>query len=130
MIKLLAVAIIVYVGCCYDFYLVRHGARAPLKEGNSKSTHKVFGVGKEQLTMPGKSEAYYFGKQLRLIYKSLKDEELMVYSTPFSRTRMTAEYFLKGWSYQHPYIPSMKDDIVTFSANPKHVPPIVLSFKP
>ena len=69
-----------------DVYFVRHGARSPLVV----PMEDVFGVGLQELTTGGKIESYYYGKELRNRHSNLSSSNLMIYSTPYSRTRMTA----------------------------------------
>jgi hypothetical protein len=84
----------------FEYYLVRHGARAPLLSAVSDDIFlKIFGVANEELTAPGKSQAYFYGRELRLRHPDIKDEKVRFQSTNVSRTRMTAEYFIKGWKY-------------------------------
>jgi hypothetical protein len=47
-----------------------------------------------------------------------------IYSTPFSRTRASAEYFLKGW------LGINKKGNVSFDANPYFRPPANLTLLP
>lgn len=81
-----------------DYYVVRHGARAPLAARLDRKWIDVFGVPSEQLTKEGKSQAFYLGQELKKRHPSIDTKNLRIFSTMINRTRMTAEYFLKGWA--------------------------------
>jgi hypothetical protein len=48
----------------------------------------------------------------------------MIFSTPFSRTRITAEYFLKGWFGIH------KRGNISFVSDSRFLPPSNISITP
>ena len=75
-IRLFSLALLQLVVFGYDFYLVRHGARAPL----GAHLPLVFGVAKEQLTAAGRSQAYYLGQELNMRHYHIGDDEMLVHS--------------------------------------------------
>lgn len=105
----------------FDYYIIRHGARAPLSKVDL--TH-IFGVESEQLTPPGRSQAFYLGQHLRWKFPQVHSNQFTIQSTNYPRTKETAEYFLKGW-----YNLSGESDFtypatLMFEANPRFLPPI------
>ena len=93
MIKILITGLLVVAVVSFDYYLIRHGARAAL----SADLVNVFGVKKAQLTPAGRSQSYYYGKELRIRHPDIRTPDMLVQSTKVDRTLETAEYFLKGW---------------------------------
>jgi hypothetical protein len=60
--RLICTALLLIMINGFDYYILRHGARAPLQT----TLINVFGVEAQQLTPAGRSEAFYGGKELRL----------------------------------------------------------------
>ena len=104
-----------------NIYIVRHAARSPTQTDMSS----IFGVAQAELTPQGRSQSYYFGKELRSRHRSVPDDLMMVYASPDNRTVETARYLLQGW-----YTLENSTDGVYFKADPKYLPPVPLSYKP
>ena len=77
-----------------EIYIIRHGARSPTKD----DFQEIFGVLKGELTAEGRSQAYYYGKELRIRHRKVQSHELMVYASKSNRTVESANYFLHGWN--------------------------------
>ena len=113
--KLLILFLICLAGSV-DIYFVRHGARAPLVV----PMKNVFGVDPRKLTNSGRTQSYYYGKEIYARhFKTLP--KLLVYSTNYERTLKSAEYFLKGW-YE-----IKKKGNYSFNPDPKFRPPCNIS---
>lgn len=126
--RLLIGTLLLAVVASLDYYLIRHGARA----GLSVSLPHIFGVEKSQLTPAGRSQSYYYGRELRLRHPNIRTPDMQVQSTNVERTLETSEYFLKGW-YDfrgEPLDGDLGSDLVPFEANPQFLPPVKLSYTP
>lgn len=103
-----------------DVYFIRHAARSPLVV----PMQNVFGVPLKTLTSQGKIQSYYYGKELRNRHPNISLSSLFIYSTRFTRTRITAEYFLKGWLGIH------KLGKTPFHIHPNYLPPSNITILP
>lgn len=128
--RLLVGLLLVASAFCFDYYLIRHGARAAL----GADLRHIFGVDKAQLTPAGRSQSYYYGKELRIRHPEIRTPDMLVQSTKIDRTLETAEYFLKGWyDFRGEPIdgePLTRENVIHFQADPKFLPPVKLSFIP
>ncbi len=57
----------------FDYYVIRHGIRAPLFTSDPAAYKKYFGDAKvEELTGPGRSQCFYYGRELRVRHPYVK----------------------------------------------------------
>jgi hypothetical protein len=86
---------------------------------------ELFGVKAGELTAQGRSQAYYYGKELKIRHPHITESDFAIYSSKAHRTVESAKYFMLGW-----YGIRNTHNGSYFKAMPNFLPPCRLSFVP